>query len=328
MSTFIPRRTRRISFFGAALALVISAVAFAGPAQAAIGVDLTVNQTTITEGESITLAWTSTDAVSIEASGDWTGSKAAAGGNEVVTPVGAGTKTYTLLATDENGREATDTVTVTVEEAVEGITPNPVTFPDECTVVVPETENVTYFVAYGDDDDEELDADTYEGIEFYNGDDSVTFYAVAADGFEFADGAITEWEYTASEECVGGFATLVKATATCGKVTFTNVADVTITVLYGDEDEEEPDGEFTLGAGKSRTVKTDRDLVLYVAIEGEEESFQVDDIEVPQNCGTGHPTVAPAAGVSQSGPGSPMPVLALLGLVALGATLRLRGSVR
>jgi hypothetical protein len=303
MSTLVSRRARRLSSFGAAFALVISALAFASPAQAAVGVTLDVNDTTITQGESVTLSWTSTEAIDLVASGQWSGNKANPAGSEVVTPAAVGDFTYTLTATDENGREATESVTVTVAAAAPaGITPAPVTFPDPCTVVVPSTPNVTYFVDYGDDDIEEVDADTYDGGEFAGPDFPVKFFAQANDGFTLADGAVAEWEYTAPESCFGEEATLVKASATCGEVTFDNVSDGTVTVLYGDEGEEEADGEFNLGAGKSRSVKTNRDEILFVAFSADS-TYQIDSLDVPQNCNDNddadHPTVAPAAGVAR-----------------------------
>ncbi|VXC45891.1 hypothetical protein [Aeromicrobium sp. 9AM] len=296
--------TRRLGSFAAALALTVSGLALASPAQAAVGVDLSVNDTTITEGESVTLSWTSTEAIDLVASGGgWSGNKANPAGSESVTPTGTGDVTYTLTATDENGRDATDSVTVTVAPAAPaGITPNPVTFPDPCTVVVPETLHVTYYVDYGDDDVEEVDADTYDGTDFSEPDFPVRFYAEADPGFSLADGAPAEWEYTAPESCFGESATLVKAVASCGKVTFNSVSDETVTVLYGSEDEDQPDGEITLEAGDSRTVKTKRRELLFIAYT-DDTDVQLDSIKVRQNCGdtspggSGHPTVAPAAGL-------------------------------
>lgn len=308
MSMLITRRARSLSSFGAAFALVISVFAFASPAQAAVGVDLNVTDTTITQGESVTLSWTSTEAIDLVASDQWSGNKANPAGDEVVTPAAAGDFTYTLTATDENGREATDSVTVTVAPAGPAdITPAPVTFPDPCTVVVPSTPNVTYFVDYGDGDTEALDADSYDGTDFSDG-DQVTFFAEPNDGFALADGAVTEWDYTAGDECFGEEATLLKADASCGEVTFENVVDESITVLYGSEGENAPDGDFTLGAGKSHTVKTNRADLLFIAFTTDDEKVQFDTVEVPQDCendadsgdesGSDHPTVAPAAGIA------------------------------
>lgn len=268
----------------------------AAPAQAVIGVDLTASPTTIALGDDFDLSWTSEDAITLVASGDWSGDKDTPAGSETVTPPSIGTFTYTLLATDENGREASDTVTV---EVVNGpITPAPVTF-DGCDVIVPATPNVTYFVDYGDSDIEELEADTYPA-EYFDIGGPVLFYAEAADGFSFADDAVTEWEYTAPEECFGG-ANLVTTTATCDTVTFTNITDLVVTVLFGSFDEEDEDGEFALTAGGSHTVETDRDPLDFIVYSGDEgeDGFQIDSINKPSDCedgGSDHPTVAPAAG--------------------------------
>lgn len=188
------------------------------------------------------------------------------------------------------------------------VTPEPVTFPDACTVVVPQTDNVTYFVSYGDQEfDEELSADTYDGSEFFNGDESVRFFAIADEGFELAEGVVTEWDFTAGEECFSEGPTLVTTDASCGAVEFTNVFDRQVEVLYGDPDKNKEDGSFTLDPDESLSIKTTRDLVIYIAFGDDEEAVQVDLVDVPQKCGNGdndnggsdHPTVAPAAGLGQ-----------------------------
>lgn len=53
-------------------------------------------------GQSTTLSWTSLDAVTVEASGSWTGAKAPKG-SETVTPSATGTATYILRATNGSG---------------------------------------------------------------------------------------------------------------------------------------------------------------------------------------------------------------------------------
>jgi hypothetical protein len=289
----------------------------ASPAQAAVSVDLNVDDTTITLGDSITLSWTSTEATTLQASGDsiWNGTKSTASGTqtEVVTPTTTGDHTYTLTATDVNGRESADSVTVTV--APGPITPNAVTFPDPCTVVIPTTPNVTYFVDFGDGDIQELDADTYDGGELSFGDE-VTLFAEANDGFTLADGATTEWPYTAPDSCfdIDEGPDLVTTSVDCGSVTFTNTTDGPLDVEFVAllEEEYAQLDQFTLAAGASRTVKTsevDNAFGVFTDFENDQDDpLQVRYVEVPQNCdggsdngngdGSDHPTTAPAAGIT------------------------------
>lgn len=292
---------RRAGSLLAAFGVLLSIVLVAGPAQAAPVVNLSADDTTIALGESVTLSWDAADSTTLVASGDWTGDKAIPNGSEDVTPASAGTFTYTLTADNPEDPESSDSVTVTVEPGP--ITPLPVTFPDDCTVVVPATPNVTYFVDYGDGDIEEVEADTYPGTDFSFPDFPVTFFAEANDGFTLADGAVTEWEYTVAESCLPVFVT---ADATCGEVTFENVVDEAVTVLYGSEDEEEADGELQIAGGASETISTNREEILFIAYADELEEGQFGFLEVPQDCeggsggdgGSDHPTVAPAAGVA------------------------------
>ncbi|GAA3519281.1 hypothetical protein GCM10022234_13580 [Aeromicrobium panaciterrae] len=294
--------TVRHAFSVLAALAVLCALTLVGaaPAQAAVGVQLDTTDTTITLGESFDLSWTSTEAVTLTASGSWSGDKATPSGSQTITPGATGDFTYQLLATDENGREATDTVDVTVEPAAPApISPAPVTF-DGCEVTVPSTPNVTYFVDYGDGDVEELEADTYPAGYFDIGGDPVLFYAEANDGFQLDDEAVTDWEYTAPEDCLGE-SELVTATAGCHEVTFTSLVDVTIGVAYGDGDLPAPDGEFDLAAGDVHTIHTDRDVLYFEAYSGEFD-FQSGELDVTADCavdpadGSDHPTVAPAAG--------------------------------
>ncbi|MDX6232110.1 MAG: hypothetical protein QOH68_1085 [Nocardioidaceae bacterium] len=310
---------RRAGSVVAALGVVLAMFLVASPAQAAVGVDLNVDDTTITLGDSITLSWTSTEANDLIASGDsaWTGAKSTASGiqSEVITPTATGSHTYTLTATDTNGRESADSVTVTV--APGPITPSPVTFPDPCTVVVPTTANVTYFVDFGDNDVEEVDAGTYDGAEFSGG-DLVNFFAEANDGFSLANGAAIDWDYAAPDSCFEDGdegPELVSTTIKCGSVTFTNTTDGSLDVeVYGFDDDVdfEPVDAFTLAGGASHTVKTDFADLVFGAFEASDDDFptQIRYLEVPQDCdggsgdgndngnGSDHPTTAPAAGIA------------------------------
>ncbi len=295
--------------------MVLAMFFVASPAQAAAGVDLFASETTIELGDSFNISWTSTDAITLVASGAWSGSKSVPAGGDTVTPPGVGTFTYTLTAIDAQNVTAADSVTVTVT-APGSITPNAVTFPDPCTVVIPTTANVTYFVDYGDGDTEELEADTYDGGYFSYG-DPVTFFAEANDGFTLADNAVAEWDYTAPESCsdIDEGPELVSTTIKCGSVTFTNTTDGSLDVeVYGFDDnvDFEPVDAFTLAGGASHTVETDFADIVFGAFEASDEDFptQIRYLEVPQDCdggsgngngngdGSDHPTTAPAAGIA------------------------------
>jgi hypothetical protein len=73
---------------------------------------LSANPTTINLGASTTLTWTSADASSCTASGDWLGLKSKSGA-EVITPTAIGTKTYSLDCTGAGG-SASSSVAVVV----------------------------------------------------------------------------------------------------------------------------------------------------------------------------------------------------------------------
>lgn len=305
MSLIIKRRAGRLGSVGASLALVAGALFVASPAQAAVGIELTASDTTVAPGDDVTLSWDATEAVSVEASGEWSGSRDLSG-SEDVTPDTLGDHVYTLTATDAEGDEAVDSVTITVTN--DPIVPAAVTFPDECTVIVPETANVTYYVDYGDDDVEELGSGTYDGVYFYLGGDSVRFFAEANDGFELDDDAASEWEYTAGDDCLDSGVELVTTDVSCSTVDFTNVSDLDLQVAYGGFIEEEADGFFTLAPGASYSVSTDHAELIYIAVTTEDEELvQIDFLDVPQSCevddddaangGVSHPTVAPAAGL-------------------------------
>ena len=328
----ITSRAQRPTIFGAVLALFFSLVLIAAPAQAATTVSLSAVDTTVTVGDTITLNWTSTEANQLTASGDWSGDKTVPAGTEDIPATAEGTFTYNLLATDINGRETAATpVTVTVAAApLPEVTPLPVTFPDACTVVVPATEGVVYSVTI-DGETLPVDADTYDGSDFF-GNSPAVFTAAADAEHVIAPGAVTEWTYEPTEECFGGD-DLVTAKASCSAVTITNISDVSLIVLYGDANNQDADGQFSLAAGASKKVKTPRSTLTYVAFTQDDDMFQVDEIKVPQNCGQDvgaahphvkwpHPTTAPAAGVTGDEGGSSVPLLALLGVVSLIAVRR------
>ena len=338
-------RAQRSTTVGAVLAMFFGLLMFASPAQAAIGVDVSTTTPSVEVGDTITLNWTSTDAVDLVASGAWSGSKTpVAAGTENIPATAAGTLTFTLLATDVDGREATDTVNVEVTAAVTEVTPAAVTFPGECTVVVPATTGVKYTVTL-DGQTDDIPADTYDGTDFLGDEDTATFNAEALEGFVIAPGAIVTWTYDAFADCLGEGDALVSAETSCSAVTFTNLIDEPVEVFYGGVDEEEmADGDVTIPAGGTRKISTSRDELLFVALSGDIEDpsgIQIDFLDVPQDCGVDdtddsdpdvewpikHPTRAPAAGVVADGVvadggGSSVPAMALLSALALIAVRR------
>lgn len=333
-------RARRSSTIGAVLVLFVGFLMFASPAQAATTVDINATAATITLGESVTLNWTSTEASLLTASDDWSGTKAGPDGSEVVTPIAVGTMKYTLTTADLGGQPGpSDFVTVEVT-AAKIVTPNPVTFPDACTVVVRSTTGIDYSYTL-DGETIPIDAGTYPGLIFF-GDGPSVFTATTQKGFVIAAGADTTWTYEPGDECFLGGDSLVTAKASCSAVTFTNVTDESIHVLYGSADEEEADGDISIGTGASRKVSTTRPDLLFIALVGDKEDptgFQIDKISIPQDCGvdasdpnpnvkwpavksSAHPTSAPAAGVVADDGGSSFPAVALLGVLALIAVRR------
>lgn len=80
------------------------------------------NPLTITRGASSTLTWSSTNATSCTASGEWTGSKATSG-TQAVTPSSTGSKTYSLSCTGAGGTTS-QSVTVQVNAPAPTLTFN------------------------------------------------------------------------------------------------------------------------------------------------------------------------------------------------------------
>ncbi|MEM7082341.1 MAG: choice-of-anchor U domain-containing protein [Pseudomonadota bacterium] len=78
-------------------------------------VQLTASSPSVLAGGSVQLSWTSNDADSCAASGDWSGSKATSG-SESIGPI-SGDSTFVLSCTNANGTRS-DEVAVTIEEAL------------------------------------------------------------------------------------------------------------------------------------------------------------------------------------------------------------------
>jgi hypothetical protein len=326
MTLLISRRVRRAGSLGAAASLFLGMLMVAGPAAAAPTITLTATPEAVTVGEPFELTWEATDAVGdLETGGDWEGARPTSGA-ETITPTEPGAMSFSLYGEDSAGDQGAATLVVTVYAD-----PGEITFPDECTVVVPETVGVDYFADYGDGDEPELLApDTYTDGYFYNGGDSVTITAESR--VDFAPGATTSWTFTQDVECDGlsQGPELVTAVAGCRDVTFTNVTGVTQYLVYFDieafEDSEDVEDveifELTLAPGQSVTRDADFTDLLYGVdpdpdwFEDESGPTSVRPVFVPRDCvpdgaGSGdvsdgedtagdadadHPTVAPAAG--------------------------------
>ena len=340
-------RAQRSTTVGAVLALFFGLLMFASPAQAAPSLGLSASAPTITLGDSVTLTWTATELSLITADGDWSGDKSNTGGSESVTPTNLGPNVFNLTSDDDQGRTGPPaTVTVNVTAPAPGeVTPGDVTFPGECTVVVPDTTGVKYTVTL-DGQTDDMDAGTYDGTDFLGDEDTVTFRAEALNGdFVIAPGATVTWTYDPFTDCFGEGDALVNAETSCSAVTFTNLTDESVEVFYGGVDEEEmADGDVTIPAGGTRKISTSRDELLFVALSGDIEDpsgIQIDFIDVPQDCGVDdpddsdpdvewpikHPTRAPAAGVVadgvvSEGGGPSLPAMALLSALGLIAVRR------
>jgi hypothetical protein len=100
-------------------------------------ITISLDPATITFGKTSTLSWSSSNSNSCAASGAWTGSMPTSG-SQVVTPVAAGTATYTLDCTGSGGG-ITDAANLVVQLAS---APAP---------VIPQVVNSTTFTLYGDD---------------------------------------------------------------------------------------------------------------------------------------------------------------------------------
>lgn len=225
--------------------------------------------------------------------------------------------TFQIIASENNVPTASDTITVSVVDAVTVVTPAPVVV-DGCDIVVPEVAGVLYeaVVFYEDEDGvyesvEEVEPGRYSVRLFVTSpEEELLVAAYPADGFEFPAGAVTEFPVPVSADC---FPTYVETGAVCQGVTITNISDVTIDVVYGDIEGDDAEGEFSLAPAGTRTVSTEGELVIVIAgVEldldeaADDELIQVELVEVDQVCTPAgvspiaqpsHPTVAPAAGL-------------------------------
>lgn len=316
----------------------------ASPANAATVTTFTANGSaddiTVTAGDDVTLAWTVATTgdpageITVTAAGSAAGDVDGWSGT-VTSPttldLAPGAYEFAITATevDVEGSDTSEPITVTVlpaDEDLEEIEAPEITFPDPCTVVLPDVENVQYGVGFGQSGSA-LEAGEFDlgTAQFYNFGEVSTFVVNPAEGFTFPEGTQTAFPIEVSQDC---FPQLIDYEAICQGVTFTNTTDETRLLQYGDITEESPDEEFELAAGQSRTVTSDRDLVFFLTALDEDVTYdQAGFIGVEQDCtpasaGATHPTVAPAAG-SDSGSTAGLGALAALTLAG-GAALGVR----
>jgi hypothetical protein len=99
-------------------------------------VSISASSSSIIIGQSVTLSWSSANATSCAASGDWSGTKATSG-KETVTPSTTGSKTYSLSCSGAGGTaSASASVTVTAP-------PQMTITPTTATVLVGQTQQFT-----------------------------------------------------------------------------------------------------------------------------------------------------------------------------------------
>ncbi len=117
-------------------------------------IDLAVQPSTITVGQSATITWTTGNAASCTASGAWNGAEPS-GGNTVVTPTTAGSDTYTLTCTGMGSAayggsaSTTKSVTLTVNAATAFVAKNLVADTASGTVTVDANLVNPWGIAFG-----------------------------------------------------------------------------------------------------------------------------------------------------------------------------------
>ena len=87
-------------FLTVLLPLFLVACGGSSDGQPNVSVSLTASASSVVAGSPVTLTWSSTNATSCTASGDWSGAKGASG-SETVTPATEGSETYTLSCRGE-----------------------------------------------------------------------------------------------------------------------------------------------------------------------------------------------------------------------------------
>jgi uncharacterized protein (TIGR03118 family) len=148
-----------MGFVGCALAVVAACGGGygggGGGMMVAPTIQLAIQPSTITVGQSATITWTTGNATSCTASGAWTGAEPTAG-NLAVTPTAAGSDTYTLTCTDMGGSaygggggSSMESVTLTVNAATAFVAKNLVADSASGTVTVDTNLVNPWGIAFG-----------------------------------------------------------------------------------------------------------------------------------------------------------------------------------
>jgi len=118
---------RQGALLAASLLLIVPACGGGGDDSAAPPmIALSVSPTSIAAGETVQVSWSSTNASTCSASGDWSGTRSTSG-TETVSPPGPGTYTYTLQCSSGTSQPGTQSVVLTVSPAALAITPDVLT---------------------------------------------------------------------------------------------------------------------------------------------------------------------------------------------------------
>jgi hypothetical protein len=169
---------------------------------------------TVTAGDDVTLAWeafspgdSTLDLTSAPVVTEWDETGVEDDGTRTVTLTEPGDYTFTVnVNIDDQGEVGQDAEEVSVEvlpAAATVVEPEPVTFPDTCSVLIPEQEGVSYGYGTGASGGA-LEAGTYDladlGIGFGG---ELTFGTFPLDGYAFPQGTDTLVTVTPPAACFG-----------------------------------------------------------------------------------------------------------------------------
>lgn len=165
---------------------------------------------TITAGDAVDLAWeafspgdSTIDLTSAPDVAAWDESGVEDQGTRTVTLTDPGTYTFTVnVNIDDQGNSGLDTEEVSVvvlPAAATVVDPEPITFPDTCTVLIPRQQGVAYGYGTGASGGA-LDPGSYDLTDLGT---TLTFNAFPDPGYAFPDGTDTVVNVTTPDSCFG-----------------------------------------------------------------------------------------------------------------------------